>query len=251
MLIRITNRCNQSCLHCGVDASGPDGAHMDRETFQAALALSTRLQVLVRLLSGGEPTLHPNFIDYVKAAKGLGGMVCIASNGYFLQNYQYTKAIYALCDKETHIQITTDKRYYREGPTLSPLPVPEQVMLIDKVETIFPCRRVRENNLTPTRQSPHCFNLRSAMRHMHEKGLPAAQAFAAGIMFLERQHARACTPSINVDGTVRAGEMDTCHGIGTVHDSLETLAGNLLDMNCNHCGLYEKLSNFHKAAVES
>lgn len=249
MLIRITNRCNQSCLHCGIDASGPDGAHMDRETFQAALALSTRLQVLVRLLSGGEPTLHPDFIDYVKAAKGLGGMVLIASNGHFLKNYQYTKAIYALCDRETHIQITTDKRYYKEGPTLSPLPAPAQVTLIDEVPTIFPCRRVRENKLTSTCRSPHCFNLRSAIRHMHKKGLPAAQALAAGIMFLERQHTRTCAPSINVDGTVRAGEMDTCHCIGTVQDSLETLATNLLNMECNHCGLYEALSNFHKTAI--
>jgi radical S-adenosyl methionine domain-containing protein 2 len=33
---------------------------------------------------GGEPTMHPFFLDFIKLAKGMGFIISIVSNGYFL-----------------------------------------------------------------------------------------------------------------------------------------------------------------------
>lgn len=250
MLIRITNRCNQSCKHCGIDGSGPDGAHMTRKTYRGALTFGRRLGASGVILSGGEPTLHPDFLAMAQACKDINVVTVIASNGQFFRNHQFTKKVFALCNDRTYIQITSDSRFYEETVTISPIPAPPQVTIVDALTLVFPCNRTRKNNIPATAKSPHCFNLRSATHAFHKQGYPPGRDISQAVMMLE-QKGRLCAPSINPDGTIRAGEMDTCYKLGATDDGLDTISERLRTMKCNKCGLFDTLSDFHKAAVGS
>ena len=70
--VNLGYRCNQSCLHCHVNAGPNRTEMMDGET--AALVLEVlRARRLASLdLTGGAPELSPHFRDLVRGARGLG-----------------------------------------------------------------------------------------------------------------------------------------------------------------------------------
>lgn len=63
LYIQITRRCNMSCGHCSFSCSG-HGPEMSAETFRQALELSRREEIPITL-GGGEPTLHPQFMEFL------------------------------------------------------------------------------------------------------------------------------------------------------------------------------------------
>jgi len=64
--LRITYRCNQNCIFCGVDKkAAPD----PNEKTDAAIREAVSLGIPRLNISGGEPTLNPNLIDYIRLAK--------------------------------------------------------------------------------------------------------------------------------------------------------------------------------------
>jgi radical SAM/Cys-rich protein len=73
--VNLGYRCNQSCLHCHVNAGPGRTEQMD----DANLALIPRVLAARRVptldLTGGAPELHPRFRDLVRAARGLGAHV--------------------------------------------------------------------------------------------------------------------------------------------------------------------------------
>ncbi len=81
--VDITNRCNLHCRHC-YNFSG------EKPVQELAIADATRLIAELRdlgqerlRLSGGEPTLHPQFGAIVREATGRGMVVAISTNGVF------------------------------------------------------------------------------------------------------------------------------------------------------------------------
>jgi len=81
--LSLTNRCNQSCVWCsdaGIRERLPD--RLDRDTlrrlFEDLKAGGTRGMVLE---GGGEPTLHPSFIDVVRDIRAVGLSVGLITNG--------------------------------------------------------------------------------------------------------------------------------------------------------------------------
>lgn len=76
MYIQITSKCNFSCLHCAF-ACGPNGKHMSKRVFEAALAFGDD----GISLGGGEPTLHPHFWEFLALALGSAEYVWLATNG--------------------------------------------------------------------------------------------------------------------------------------------------------------------------
>ncbi|MEM4502292.1 MAG: radical SAM protein [Ignisphaera sp.] len=77
-----TNICNLRCIHCYQRA----GRNTDDElTLSEKLALVEHLDaagVAAVALSGGEPTLHPDYLTIVKALAQRGIYVAIATNGW-------------------------------------------------------------------------------------------------------------------------------------------------------------------------
>ncbi len=70
--VNLGYRCNQSCLHCHVNA-GPDRTEtMTRETMASVLAFVRAGEVARLDLTGGAPELNPGFRWLVAEARGLG-----------------------------------------------------------------------------------------------------------------------------------------------------------------------------------
>ncbi len=64
--------CNQSCVHCHVNAGPHRTELMDRETIELVLAFSTRHRVDTLDLTGGAPELNPHFRGMVADARAAG-----------------------------------------------------------------------------------------------------------------------------------------------------------------------------------
>ncbi len=218
MLIRITNRCDMGCRHCMVD-SVPDGDHMGEETFDAALEFAQRCERGIPspiVLSGGEPTQHPDILRYIHMVLALPGVLprqCVLiSNGVFLEDWSLREEILA---SGVTIQITRDRRFY-------PRAVPEvehpRITYVDQLLGITSFGRARKNGIEATRCSPECYNLRAL-----------AQRYGFGYEALRRLRAfgKYCTPTIDADGTVRAGEASECLAIGTVRSTSRELTAGI------------------------
>ncbi|MBX9793252.1 MAG: arsenosugar biosynthesis radical SAM protein ArsS, partial [Burkholderiaceae bacterium] len=65
-------RCNQSCLHCHVNAGPTRTEAMDATTADLVLAVLERRRIETLDLTGGAPELNPQFRRLVQAARSMG-----------------------------------------------------------------------------------------------------------------------------------------------------------------------------------
>ena len=82
LLLEITQACNLRCPTCYADAQGHDFMTVDeaRRRLDAFFQKQSRLDVL--MLSGGEPTIHPQFGEILEAALSYPmGRVLVNTNG--------------------------------------------------------------------------------------------------------------------------------------------------------------------------
>lgn len=63
MYCQLTTRCNMTCAHCCFSCTSK-GKDMTKQTFEATIKLAVECDSLVTL-GGGEPTIHPQFIDFL------------------------------------------------------------------------------------------------------------------------------------------------------------------------------------------
>jgi len=69
--VRLTYRCNDRCVFC-LDAHTHDGTDREREAIKAQI-LDGRAKGAQRLiLSGGEPTIHPDFVRFIRLGRAAG-----------------------------------------------------------------------------------------------------------------------------------------------------------------------------------
>lgn len=221
------------CSHCMVDAS-PDGQNMSMETYEKVLDFIGRNNLLMVLLSGGEPLDHPEIFNMVRMAQGKGLEVAILSNGLFLSDPDLKRRVLEL---GALIQITNDPRFYpiRVNPEEHP-----EVAIETHIRCVSPFGRAIKNGIETQRQSPLCFNLRSLVRHFRD--------FRKAVIRL-RFMGKMCTPSVNIDGTLVAGEAPSCSSFGTVEDSNLALTNQLAELRCSRCGLLNNLGNEHREAI--
>lgn len=78
----ITSRCNYCCKFCF--SKKLDDEITDLGVARDRLQKVKALEIEKLNLVGGEPLLHPLFLDIVKLAKRMGFIVSIVSNGYYL-----------------------------------------------------------------------------------------------------------------------------------------------------------------------
>lgn len=235
MLVRITNRCQMGCSHCMIDAQ-PDSSHMSVEVFDKVLRfLIDTVYDKLLTISGGEPSEHPELLEFINhASKHF--LVIVLTNGSFLRNEDYTSK---LMSSRAHFQLTYDERYYpkpvvsaREGVLyfgLEGLKYPN-LTVINRVDTLTALGRCKVNE---GRIGPNCFNLRSATR--------AFDSVTKAVGYIRRLH-KFCTPSIDIDGTLRAGETPFCASFGNVWMTEAELTRHLRDLRCSKCQMVEALT---------
>ncbi len=73
--VNLGYRCNQSCLHCHVNAGPTRTESMDDATIELVVDVLRRQRVGTLDLTGGAPELHPEFRRLVAAAHALGTQV--------------------------------------------------------------------------------------------------------------------------------------------------------------------------------
>jgi radical SAM/Cys-rich protein len=70
--VNVGYRCNQTCVHCHVDASPYRTEEMSAEVVGIVLAFLERQRVATLDITGGAPELNPHFRTLVSAARALG-----------------------------------------------------------------------------------------------------------------------------------------------------------------------------------
>jgi radical SAM/Cys-rich protein len=70
--VNLGYKCNQSCLHCHVNAGPTRTEMMSRETLADVLVFLQVSQVKTLDITGGAPELHPHFRELVTRARELG-----------------------------------------------------------------------------------------------------------------------------------------------------------------------------------
>lgn len=68
--VRLTRRCNNGCLFC-LDSDSHDGTAISTETVQGQIAAGREQGGQRLILSGGEPTIHPDFVDLLRLGRKL------------------------------------------------------------------------------------------------------------------------------------------------------------------------------------
>src|SRR5262245_46833912 len=73
--VNVGYRCNQTCVHCHVNAGPTRTEMMDRETVSEVVAYLRASGIRTVDITGGAPELNPHFRALVLAARSLGAHV--------------------------------------------------------------------------------------------------------------------------------------------------------------------------------
>ncbi len=73
--VNLGYKCNQTCVHCHVNAGPTRTEQMDRETMQTVLRYLETSGVGTLDITGGAPELNPHFRELVERARALGAHV--------------------------------------------------------------------------------------------------------------------------------------------------------------------------------
>lgn len=78
----ITNYCNLRCQHCCNDSAVGKSDYLSREEIFDLVDDLKSINVTSMYITGGEPTLHPDFLDIAKYINSRGMTMVLATNGY-------------------------------------------------------------------------------------------------------------------------------------------------------------------------
>jgi MoaA/NifB/PqqE/SkfB family radical SAM enzyme len=69
--VRLTFACNDHCIFC-LDSNTHNGEMRDREEVRQQIIEGRRNGATRLILSGGEPTIHPNYVDFIRLGRQAG-----------------------------------------------------------------------------------------------------------------------------------------------------------------------------------
>jgi radical SAM protein with 4Fe4S-binding SPASM domain len=109
--IEITRQCNLRCPHCFVEAGDKRNGELSTKRILALLEEWAELGVFSVVITGGEPTIHPDFIEITRYAYDLGFTVSIATNGMPLTE----KVLNQLPQDDVIISMSIDEAHGQGG----------------------------------------------------------------------------------------------------------------------------------------
>ncbi len=90
--VRVTRLCNQRCTFC-LDSMNQDGTMVDFEALKAYILLGKRMGRERLILSGGEASVHPQFIDLIKYGRQIGyDWIQTITNGMMFSYKKFAQA---------------------------------------------------------------------------------------------------------------------------------------------------------------
>lgn len=84
-----TSKCNYSCKFCTRQNSRGDVSSLD--SVDEILTYLKQLDIVKLNIVGGEPMMHPLFYDLLRLSKEMGFVVCVTTNGSFLNAHTIQK----------------------------------------------------------------------------------------------------------------------------------------------------------------
>jgi len=82
----ITKACNMRCVHCYEDAGKKGKNELSSDEIIEGINDMAEAGVTSLAFSGGEPTIHPNILDFIEHTENSGICAAMATNGYILSN---------------------------------------------------------------------------------------------------------------------------------------------------------------------
>lgn len=262
MLIKVTNKCSMGCNHCMEDSTPREGQHMTRATFELALDATERMEALVAraglpvfaLLSGGECTEHPDVVWMVGETLRRGFHVVLVTNGLWLDDPELRAALLRpeWRSPRYSIQVTNDPRFYPWAPSDVPA-ADDRVVFVGQLNHLIALGRAAKRpdvmGLLPEKGAPGSFNFRSFVR---STGSLEEAILRMRVMALAGRSGW-CSPNIDSEGIVRAGETRSCWPVGDVtspdFSPARVRAATLAMGTCDRCGLEGKLDQAHRRAI--
>jgi radical SAM/Cys-rich protein len=101
--VNVGYRCNQSCLHCHVNAGPTRAEMMERSTALDVLSFIERSGIHTLDITGGAPELNPNFRFLVTAARALGVRVMDRCNLTILEQPGQEDLAEFLAENQVHV----------------------------------------------------------------------------------------------------------------------------------------------------
>ena len=86
LYLELNNSCNLRCKFCSVAEKNND--YMNIKLVKKVLKEMKKNCILDVYYTGGEPLLHPDFIEIVNFANDLGIRQTLLTNGLLLNNYE-------------------------------------------------------------------------------------------------------------------------------------------------------------------
>ncbi|MEW5944709.1 MAG: radical SAM protein [bacterium] len=118
--VRLTRRCNNRCVFC-LDGESLDGALLPSAEIAADLRAGRERGAERAVLSGGEPTVHPDFIGVVATARRLGyKWVQAVSNGRMFSYKKFLRDAVAAGLDEITFSLHAHERGLFEAITCAP-----------------------------------------------------------------------------------------------------------------------------------
>ena len=102
--LALTYGCNNACAHCYNEPSHLPMASLPKEKWFQVINRLHEVGVPHLILTGGEATLHPDLLEIIRYADGLGHIVGMNSNGRRLAHRPFVDALAAA--GLNHVQIT-------------------------------------------------------------------------------------------------------------------------------------------------
>ncbi|MGE5438117.1 MAG: radical SAM protein [Syntrophothermus sp.] len=243
MVIDITYKCRMNCQHCMVDAD-VNGEHMSDNVFEQTLRFVKEINPFIVIISGGEPTEHPHFIEYVKRIKEIAcgndklspfnnsNRIIITSNGMF-----DSKIRQQLIDLGVTVQITRDNKYYKISVEYVEH---DNFLYINDIgyQPLYPSGRAKDCGSIV---NPKCFNVRNMVCN---NGIGYKQAVK-----LMEMNLKSCHPVVRPNGDIILGETIDCKPVGNVFNSIDDITRNIRELSCNNCKMYNYLSAKYTALI--
>lgn len=249
MMLKLTKKCSMGCKHCMNDAK-PVEQHMSWETLKKSVRFLQKYTGPFCLISGGEPTEHPEFpkmFDYIMDNLP-DRMITLTTNGIWLQDKEDFIDYIFYHHPLVEIQVSSVPGLYPElvdeSMPLFSKKYAKHVLLCREIPRMYPQGRAVTNNLPPGPiKGCKCFNIRAIVRQEPEWGL-------AEVIGLMAAKALTCTPHISYDGSIRVGESDLCPVCSHIDKTEQEILEDIRNFDCHRCAfINEKVLSEEARAI--
>ncbi len=247
MIINIIQHCTLRCPHCMQNAGPERKEMMSKDTFTKALQFARDIGSSIVSISGGEPTSHPLFFDFLdEMLRGGFVSMSVLSNGTFMEDHAFTEKFARMVAKTDSffLQITSVKGLYANyddvhKPNLKTLRLfGDRAIVHDDAIMMKPLGRACSGKWYEEARRvngfPTCANSALILAQMAE----VARGIGIGAV-MELNH-RFCLPIVSWDGSIRLGESEQCKVIANISEPLTDINQKLFDFRpCGGCASFD------------